>query len=60
MIETDGPFLLPRDLNPKPKKNRNDPKYLPHILKRIAKEKNMGFEELGKIVTENTKKFFKI
>ena len=60
MIETDGPFLLPRDLNPKPKKNRNDPKYLPHILKRIAKEKNMDFEELGKIVTTNTKNFFKI
>ncbi|WP_323736376.1 TatD family hydrolase [Methanosphaera sp. ISO3-F5] len=60
MIETDGPFLLPRDLSPKPKKNRNDPKYLPHILKRIAKEMNMDYEELGDIVTSNTRKFFKI
>ncbi|HIH35955.1 MAG TPA: hydrolase TatD [Methanosphaera sp.] len=60
MIETDGPFLLPRDLSPKPKKNRNDPKYLPHILNRIAKEMNMNSEELGKIVTDNTKKFFNI
>ncbi|MBR0472472.1 MAG: TatD family hydrolase [Methanosphaera sp.] len=60
MIETDGPFLLPRDLSPKPKKNRNDPKYLPHILKRIAKEMNMDYDELGDIVTSNTRKFFKI
>lgn len=60
MIETDGPFLLPRDLSPKPKKNRNEPKYLPHILKRIAKEMNMDSDELGKIVTQNTKKFFNI
>ena len=60
MIETDGPFLLPRDLSPKPKKNRNDPKYLPQILKRIAKEMNMDYDELGDIVTSNTRKFFKI
>lgn len=60
MIETDGPFLIPRDLTPKPKKNRNDPKYLPHILKRISKEMNMEYEELGEIVTDNTKKFFNL
>jgi TatD DNase family protein len=60
MIETDGPFLLPRDLSPKPKKNRNEPKYLPHILKRISKEMNMNCEELAGIVTGNTKQFFKI
>lgn len=60
MIETDGPFLLPRDLSPKPKKNRNDPRYLPHILKRIAREMNMDYEELGEIVTCNTRRFFNI
>lgn len=58
LIETDGPFLLPRDLSPKPKKNRNEPKYLPHILKRIAKEVDVDYEKLGQIVTENTIKLF--
>ena len=58
LVETDGPFLLPRDLSPKPKKNRNEPKYLPHILKRIAKEVNVDYDELGQIVTENTINLF--
>lgn len=60
MIETDAPFLMPRDFEKKPKKNRNEPKYLPHILKRIAKEMNIPYEKLGEIVTNNTKEFFRI
>jgi TatD DNase family protein len=60
MIETDGPFLMPRDFEQKPKNNRNEPKYLPHILKRIAKEMNIDPEELAKQVTINTKNFFNI
>lgn len=60
MIETDGPFLIPRDLKPKPKKHRNEPKYLPHILNRIAKEMNLDSVELGVQVYENTRKFFNI
>lgn len=60
MIETDGPFLLPRDFEKKPEKNRNEPKYLPHILKRIAKEMNIPTEELATQVTDNTRRFFGI
>ena len=36
MIETDGPYLLPRDYRPKPKSSRNEPLYLPHIAAVIA------------------------
>lgn len=36
LIETDAPYLLPRDLSPKPASRRNEPAYLPHILTRIA------------------------
>ena len=32
LIETDAPYLLPKDLNIKPKNNRNEPKHLNHIL----------------------------
>ena len=60
MIETDGPFLIPRDLKPKPKKNRNEPKYLPHILDRIANEMGLDSQELGEQVTENTLNFFNL
>lgn len=60
MIETDAPFLTPRDLTPKPKKNRNEPKYLPHILKKIAEVRGDDPEILSKKVTENTIKFFNL
>src|SRR6516225_11684889 len=36
LLETDGPYLLPRDLNPKPASRRNEPAYLPHILDAVA------------------------
>src|SRR6185295_10036315 len=31
MIETDAPYLLPRDLKPAPKSRRNEPQFLPHV-----------------------------
>lgn len=60
MIETDAPFLIPRNLPKKPKSNKNKPEYLPHILKTIAEYKDMDPEELGKSVTKTTKELFKI
>ncbi len=36
LVETDAPYLLPRDLDPKPKSRRNEPRYLAHIAGRIA------------------------
>jgi TatD DNase family protein len=36
MIETDAPYLLPRDLLPKPASRRNEPAFVKHILTRIA------------------------
>ena len=60
MIETDAPFLIPKNFDKKPKKNRNEPKYLPHILEMIALCMGMDKEELAVQVTKNTKEFFKI
>ncbi len=36
LIETDAPYLLPRDLTPKPSSRRNEPAHLPHILPHIS------------------------
>lgn len=60
MIETDGPYLLPRDIKPKPKSNRNEPKYLPHIANTLAGCYDISTEEFAAQVTENTKCFFKL
>lgn len=60
MIETDGPFLLPRDIKPKPEDRRNEPAFLPHILKTIAECMGRTPEEIGKATTDNADKFFNI
>ena len=36
LLETDAPYLIPRDLKPKPKSRRNEPQYLPHIARKVA------------------------
>ena len=36
MIETDAPFLTPRDLRPQPRNGRNEPSLLPHVANTIA------------------------
>ena len=36
LLETDAPYLVPRDMRPKPKKGRNEPAFLKHIASRIA------------------------
>ncbi len=54
-------FLIPKNFDKKPKSNKNEPKYLPHILKTIAHYKNdYDVEKLAKEVTKTTKDFFKI
>lgn len=60
MIETDAPFLTPRNLEEKPKNGRNEPKYLVHILDEIAYYLNENIEDLANRVYKNTKLFFSI
>lgn len=58
LIETDSPYLLPRTLRPRPKKNH--PKFLPHIAEYIAKHLNIQEEELIRVSRNNTKKLFSL
>ena len=36
LLETDAPYLTPRDLRPQPKARRNEPAFLPHIVRAVA------------------------
>lgn len=58
MIETDAPFLLPRDLRPRPKDRRNEPAYLPHILHTVARLRDTSPEDLAALTTANATAFF--
>ncbi|EAR61713.1 TatD family hydrolase [Neptuniibacter caesariensis] len=58
MLETDAPYLIPRDLKPKPKSRRNLPLYLPHIAAKVAELRGTTIEELKYQVQINTQHFF--
>lgn len=58
MIETDAPYLLPRDLSPKPRSRRNEPMYLPHILEAVARARGQTALELARLTTQNAQQFF--
>ena len=58
LIETDGPYLLPRDLNPKPHSRRNEPMYLPHVLQAVAAARGQSPQELASVTTRNALTLF--
>jgi TatD DNase family protein len=58
MIETDCPYLIPRNLSNKPKNNRNEPAYLPHIANEIALLINLDKDKLIDITYKNSINFF--
>jgi len=60
MLETDGPFLTPRDMRPQPKEGRNEPVFLPHILNAVARATGKPPEEVAAATTTTTKEFFGI
>lgn len=60
MIETDAPFLTPRDLKEKVADGRNEPSILPHILHTVARCNGKPAEEVAKATTETAKTFFRI
>jgi TatD DNase family protein len=58
MLETDAPYLLPRDLNPPPKSRRNEPQYLVHIARAVARIRNESSQTLAAAATANAVRFF--
>ncbi|RMH42499.1 MAG: hydrolase TatD [Gammaproteobacteria bacterium] len=58
MLETDAPYLLPRNLPNKPKNGRNEPCFLPHICREVAKLRRQPADAVARITTENAMRFF--
>lgn len=58
MIETDAPYLLPRDIEPKPKDRRNEPMYLPHVCRAVATYRNQSPEHVASITCATAQRFF--
>lgn len=56
MLETDSPFLAPRNMKPIPP--RNEPAYLPHVLQGLAEALGKPAAEIAPVVYANTRSFF--
>ncbi|TMM45705.1 TatD family hydrolase [Colwellia ponticola] len=58
LIETDAPYLTPRTIRPKPKSSRNEPSYLPFIVKEIASITGVDPTEIAWQTSSNAAKVF--
>ncbi len=58
LLETDAPYLLPRNLEPKPATRVNEPAYLPYILREVARHRGDDPARLAAQTRENSARFF--
>ncbi len=58
MLETDAPYLLPRDLDPRPDSRRNEPRFLPHIARTVARLRGESVEAVAAAATANARAMF--
>ena len=48
LLETDAPYLLPRDLKPRPASRRNEPAYLRQVAAAVARARGESLEALAR------------
>jgi TatD DNase family protein len=58
LLETDAPYLTPRDMKPQPKARRNEPAFLAHIAKAVAQALGRGVEEVAEETARNARALF--
>jgi TatD DNase family protein len=58
LLETDAPYLLPRDIRPQPSHRRNEPMYLAHICETVARERGEETEVAATNATAAARAFF--
>ena len=60
LIETDAPYLLPRNIVPRPRSRRNEPAFLPWVVQRVAECRGEDAETLARITHDNAARFFRL
>jgi TatD DNase family protein len=58
LVETDAPYLLPRDIRPAPKSRRNEPAYLPYVVRAVALARGESAESVAAASTVNARRLF--
>ncbi|MFP8822284.1 3'-5' ssDNA/RNA exonuclease TatD [Enterobacter cloacae] len=60
LLETDAPYLLPRDIKPKPASRRNEPAWLGHIVTSVAQWRGEDPHGLSTQTDDNVRRLFGI
>jgi TatD DNase family protein len=58
LLETDAPYLLPRDLRPKPSSRRNEPGFLAHVGAAVARARGQSVEQCAAETTAHARALF--
>jgi TatD DNase family protein len=58
LLETDAPYLTPRDMKPQPRARRNEPAFLPHVARAVARALDRTVEEVAAQTTRNAHTLF--
>ena len=58
MIETDAPYLLPRNMSSKPSNGRNEPAFLPYVLQGIVEARSETADEIAAATSATAERFF--
>ncbi len=58
MLETDAPYLMPRNIQPKPSGRRNEPAHLVWVLDMVARCTGRDPADIAATTTRNAKVFF--
>ena len=58
MLETDAPYLLPRNVKPMPAHRRNEPMYLAHICTEVARDRGEDVAVTAANATATARAFF--
>ena len=60
MVESDAPYLKPRNLRPRVKTHRNEPQWLPWTVQTIADSVGKHVEEVAEQTTSTARNFFRL
>ena len=60
MLETDGPYLLPRNIQPKPSHRRNEPRYLRAVFDSVCEVRSEEPGEIAATTSANALLFFNL
>lgn len=58
LLETDAPFLMPKNMQPKPKSRRNEPANLSYVAQKVAQLKHLSLTELSALTIANSQRLF--